>query len=516
VVKKMEEIDVCGQIVGGQVAQIVIREKSGTKIELGDLLVAETTEGSLILQVYNLLYGSQIPKSTREHLAGMKLEGMGPSLEFLEPGLRNYILAEAKSVLHVGETARSPKILPEFFGTVRPVTAKDLRFMTLPRNPLYLGKVRSGTKIIDAEVYLDGEEALRHHVLIPSTTGRGKSNLVKVMLWSILGQKRFGILVLDPHDEYYGRTSSGLKDHKEAKGNLLYYSANPPAGANTLVINLHSIQPDHLNGIVRLTDAQEQAVRGYFQNFGRDWIENIIRGTDVQGAGGTTKTVLQRIFRTKLGIRLDEQGNVLCTNRVFSESAGESTTSDIANALEHGKTVILDTSKLGDEAELLVGSIIANEILDRYQSYKADGTLDEKPTVSIVIEEAPRVLGQDKLEKVGDNVYSTIAREGRKFRVGLIAVTQITSAIPRDILTNLNTKIILGNEMSVERHSIMQSAAQDLSQDDRNIASLDKGEAIVSSVFTRFAVPIQIPKFEDYVAGHRADQGKKEKVQFTR
>jgi len=511
----MEEIDVCGQIVAGQVAQIVIREKSGVKIELGDLLVAETKEGYLILQIYNLLYGSQIPKPTREHLAGMKLEGLGPSLDFLEPGLRNYILAEAKAVLYVKDVPHSPKILPEFFGTVRHAGAKDLKFLARPSTPIYLGKVRSGTKIIDVEVYLNGEEALRHHVLIPSTTGRGKSNLVKVMLWSTLGQKKFGILVLDPHDEYYGRNSLGLKDHKDSKGNLLYYSVNPPAGATTLVINLHSIQPDHLNGIVKLTDAQEQAVRNYFQDFRQEWIENIVRGTDVEGVGKLTRTVLQRIFRTKFGIRLDEQDNIVCTNRVFSKGAGESTISDTVNALESAKIVVLDTSKLGDEAELLVGSIIANEILKRYQQYKTDGILEEKPTVSIVIEEAPRVLGQDKLEKIGDNVYSTIAREGRKFKVGLIAITQITSVIPRDILTNLNTKIILGNEMSAERHSIIDSAAQDLSEDDRNIASLDKGEAIVSTIFTKFAVPIQIPKFEDYAASQPADQGKKDKVRFT-
>ncbi len=512
----MEDTDICGQIVGGQVAQVIIREKSGTKIELGDLLVAETSEGFLILQVYNLLYGSQIPQSTREHLAGMKLEGLGASLEFLEPGLRNYILAECKAVLDIKETPHSPKILPEFFGTVRSVNADDLKFLTRPANPLYLGKVRSGSKIIDADVYLDGEEALRHHVLIPSTTGRGKSNLVKVMLWSVLGQKKFGILVLDPHDEYYGRSSIGLKDHNDAKGNLLYYSVNAPAGTNTLVINLRSITPDHLNGIVRLTDAQEQAFTAYFQEFRQDWIDNIVRGTDVNGVKDTTKTVLQRIFRTKFGIRVDSDGNLICSNRIFSDSAGESTISDIVNALEKGKIVVVDTSKIGDEAELLVGSIIANEILDRYQSYKAEGSLDDKPVVSIAIEEAPRVLGQDRLEKAGDNVYSTIAREGRKFKIGLIAVTQITSAIPRDILTNLNTKIILGNEMSAERHSIIDSASQDLSQDDRNIASLDKGEAILSSVFAKFAVPIQIPKFEDYVASQHTEQGKKQKVQFTR
>jgi len=507
--------EVCGQIIAGLVGKILIREKSGQRIELGDLLVAEDKEGYLMLQVFDLIYGSQITQLAREMISGMNLEGMGAGLEFLEPQLRNYIIAEAQGVLRVTEKPHVPKVLPEFFSTVRHVEAKDLKFLTVPPNPVYLGKVRSGTKVIDVDVYLDGEEALRHHMLVPSTTGRGKSNLVKVMLWSILGQNKFGILVLDPHDEYYGRNSKGLKDHKDAKVNLLYYSVNPPSGANTLVISVRSIEPDHLNGIIRLTDAQEDGVRSYFQMFGRDWIENIARGTDVQGVARSTRVVLQRIFRTRFGIRVDDQGNLVCANRVFSESAGESTISDIVHSLEGGKTVVLDTSKLGDEGELLVGSIIANEILERYQGYKADGTLEEKPTVSVVIEEAPRVLGQDKLEKIGDNVYSTIAREGRKFKVGLIAITQITSAIPRDILTNLNTKIILGNEMSTERHSIIDSAAQDLSDNDRNIASLDKGEAIVTSIFTKFAVPIQIPKFEDYVASQATQVTMKEKVRFT-
>jgi DNA helicase HerA-like ATPase len=35
-------------------------------------------------------------------------------------------------------------------------------------------------------------------MLIPSTTGRGKNNLVKVMLWSIMSRKEFGVLALDP------------------------------------------------------------------------------------------------------------------------------------------------------------------------------------------------------------------------------------------------------------------------------------------------------------------------------
>ena len=103
------------------------------------------------------------------------------------------------------------------------------------------------------------------------------------------------------------------------------------------------------------------------------------------------------------------------------------------------------------------------------------------------------------MKSAGGNIFSTIAREGRKFKVGLTAITQLTSIIPKTVLANMNTKIILGNELSSERSAIIDSASQDLSTDDQNIASLDKGEAIISSNFTKFAIPIQVPLFEDYI-----------------
>jgi hypothetical protein len=509
--------DICGQIIAGQVGKVLIREKSGQKIELGDLLVVEDSEGKIILQVYDLLYGSQVSRMAREQIAGMKLEGFGTGLEFLEPELRHYVLAEAKAVLRVTNKPHMPKVLPDFFGTVRHITDKDLDFLVKPDNPILLGKVRSGSKVIEVPVYLEGTEALPHHILISSTTGRGKSNLVKIMLWSIIGQNKFGILVLDPHDEYYGRNGKGLKDHPRAKGNIVYYSVNPMPGANTLVINLRSMQLDHFEGIVDFSPAQEQVMSDYIREFGEDWIENILRRTDLPNIDmrGIRRTlnVLQRIFRTKLSVYIDD-GELICRNKVFSGSAGESTVSDIVKDIEKGKVVIVDTSKIGDDAELLIGSMIASEVLSKHQEAKAAGMLDEKLPISIVIEEAPRVLGIEKLQKSGENIYSTIAREGRKFKVGLIAITQLVSVVPRDILTNMNTKIILGNEMATERHAIIDSAAQDLSHDDRTIASLDKGEAVVSSIFTKFAVPIQIPLFEDFVKTS-AKKGTDENIEYV-
>ncbi len=129
----MEEMEIVGQIVGGKTAKILIREKSGKKLELGDLLVVEEDKGLLILQVYDLAYGSQVPQSTRELIAGLKLEGYGTELTFLEPELRNYVVAEVKALARVeGRDVELPKTLPRFFSLIRHITEKDLSFFTKP------------------------------------------------------------------------------------------------------------------------------------------------------------------------------------------------------------------------------------------------------------------------------------------------------------------------------------------------------------------------------------------------
>ena len=92
--------------------------------------------------------------------------------------------------------------------------------------------------------------------------------------------------------------------------------------------------------------------------------------------------------------------------------------------------------------------------------------------------------------------------------MGLTAITQLPSLIPKEILANINTKIILGVEMKAERQAIIDSAAQDLSDDDQNIASLDKGEAIITSNFARFATPVKIPLFDNIVQEETGRQTK--------
>jgi len=502
----MNDIDIVGQVVGGGFGDVIVRQKSGVTLEIGDLLVSEEKNDFLILQVFALDYGSQIQDRMREMRSGVNLE-QGIDATFYEPEFINYVLAKIKPLARISknDSVNMPKSLPTFFNKLRLITESDLKFLPQGDGHIFVGHIRSGTKIIDGVgVWLPAEEIFTHHILIPATTGRGKSNLVKTMLYHALNSNKIGALVLDAHDEYHGRHDLGLKDHPKADYNLKYYTAeNPPPGAEMLVINLKSIKPEHFEGIVNFSEAQMAAARTYHKKYRENWISFVIKEDPGEAEGDTHKAsmaVLQRKIRLALSLEPDEKGNIITGNRIFDAGTkGLRIVDQIVNHIESGRIVILDTSKMGDEAELIVGNIIASRIMSRYRRYKTDGQLKNKPVVTIVIEEAPRVIGTDVLEAHADSIYSTIAKEGRKFKIGLTAITQLSSVIPRTILANMNTKIILGNEMKQERSAIIASSSQDLSSDDKNIASLDKGEAIVSSIFVPFAMPIKIPEFKNIV-----------------
>ena len=136
---------------------------------------------------------------------------------------------------------------------------------------------------------------------------------------------------------------------------------------------------------------------GNYSQFHKEWIEAIVKGVQIENIASVTLEVLQRKINSVLGVYLNEYGELVCRNRIFSTSAGLSTVSDIVKSLEAGKIVIIDTSRLIDQAELLIGSIIAGNLFWRYQNYKSTDGLQGKPVISIVIEEAPRVLGGEAL-----------------------------------------------------------------------------------------------------------------------
>ena len=159
-----------------------------------------------------------------------------------------------------------------------------------------------------------------------------------------------------------------------------------------------------------------------------------------------------------------------------------------------GKVVLVDIPRMSDRSR----AVLALSPLPMHSEMhtKKDEKESGKPkNCLITIEEAQRVLG------IGSNTsrFESIAREGRKFGVGLCAITQQPKLIDKQLLSQFNTLVVMGLGDRNDRQQLEESAKQDLSSLDIEIQTLEKGEAIVSTLSIPFPVPARIHRFEDYL-----------------
>ena len=67
------------------------------------------------------------------------------------------------------------------------------------------------------------------------------------------------------------------------------------------------------------------------------------------------------------------------------------------------------------------------------------------------------------------------------------------------MLAQINTFVVMGLGDRGDREIIMGSAKQDLSKMEIEIQTLDRGEAIISTIGIPFPVSTRIHRFEDYI-----------------
>ena len=77
-----------GQVVSGDFSKIIARVRTDASLEIGELVVIDNQQEKFILQVYDLVYGSQISQQNLELVAGMNLEE--GNFTIMDEKLRNY------------------------------------------------------------------------------------------------------------------------------------------------------------------------------------------------------------------------------------------------------------------------------------------------------------------------------------------------------------------------------------------------------------------------------------------
>jgi hypothetical protein len=169
----------------------------------------------------------------------------------------------------------------------------------------------------------------------------------------------------------------------------------------------------------------------------------------------------------------------------------------ILDELLQGKVVLVDVSGLGGTEEVLVASYLTRRVLEEWQgAFLSDPDRHRQlPVVAIALEEAQRVLSANKDRE--SNVFPRVAREGRKFGVGLLAVTQQPKLLDDELLSQFNTFFVLGLADERDRNILRSSAKQDLSALGPEIQALMPGECLLVNLEAPFAVPASVHLYED-------------------
>ncbi|MGB1585676.1 MAG: ATP-binding protein [Thermoplasmatota archaeon] len=494
-----------GRITGRNVGELRFRVGPDEDVHLGQILLTTCRDRPFYLRVVDIEYGADDgDQRWGERTAGNLLAGADDDLVLFDRERRLYRTVVASPLGYLDDGFRKPKTLPDHFAAVERPRPGDFTFLSPAEGDLVLGALRSGDDALDDRIGLD-PRALAQHVGIFATTGMGKSNLLKVLAGSCLDSGQVGLLVLDPHGEYAdggggmhrdGTAHRGLLHHHR-QDRLVVYTSRPLLGfegrIHDLAMAATEIEVADFQSVFHVSEAQSEALWAARQEWQDRWLIELGR----REPEALFLHFNEKFHRSTWNVLQRRAAGILDQSVIHGDGTTRSTTQSILQHLESGMTVLVDTSALEPNEELLVSATLARKLLRRYQqAYREPERFRNLAPACVVLEEAQRVLNQ---RAGSNNVFAQIAREGRKFRVGLGAVTQQPRLISDELLSQFNTLFILGLADPTDRERVRGGSRQDLSQLVKEIQMLEPGEALLTTPGAPFALPLMVDLYEDRI-----------------
>ena len=332
----------------------------------------------------------------------------------------------------------------------------------------------------DVDVNVDANPILSRHLAILAMTGAGKSNTVSVLIDQLLTYS-VPVFVFDMHGEY--------KDAEFPNGdvNIIRPKINPNYMAFHEIRRLVNIptngyiQERHFRKAFRTAKAMLKDGRANSNNFLQIMYDVLHEKSLEEGSDRQIVDVMNKIDDS-----MDRYSNL------FDKNAA-----NILSNIKPGHVNVLDLSQVDESvASVLVSHILRNS-LQRSKNAAHSGNKDEllDNSVFFILEEA-HILAPNKRESDSKRWIQRVAREGRKFGLGLCLVSQSPKTVDHDALSQMNNMIILRLvEPEDQRH--VQSASESLSQDLVNqLPSLNVGEAIVLGLMSKVPTLVKIDEFK--------------------
>ncbi len=351
----------------------------------------------------------------------------------------------------------------------------------------------------EVKVHLNVNKLLSRHLAILAVTGAGKSNTVAVLTDGIV--KLGGcVVIFDMHSEY-GSTKYGGMDP-----NIIRPRLNP-----------WYLSIEELMVLMRIYEAHYRQ-RNLFRRVYKSVKSHVEKKAREERLGLREKSqMLIEQLETHLE-RLSEHGKTIIVEEndkieikakkdtafpvydkfcAFMDEYRDIISTDADEITKYIRCSCANIIELGelDEnvADVVVSHTLTHLLIERKKHKLGLEAVIQWPLLA-VIEEA-HILAPIDRSTLSKHIIGKIAREGRKFGLGLCLVSQRPKSLDPMALSQANNMIILRLvEPSDQSH--VQAASETLSDELlAHLPALNTGEAVIIGMMTNFPALVKIDKF---------------------
>lgn len=380
-------------------------------------------------------------------------------------------------------------------------------------------EVKDWMQIRDPEVMVKFpiESLVSRRSFIFARAGFGKSNLNKLLFSKLYQEtptvaKRGGVavpvgtVIFDPDGEYFwpdDKGRPGLCDVPDLEDNLVVFTSRESPSrfygsfvAGGIKLDIRRLRPSDVIAIALSAERQDQQNVRKLRGLSHDRWDRLV--TMIAETGHQTPLQdVQKILDLEQGQdaeALAARANM--TTIVHSLHDPSSQLMDmLMYSLAQGKLCVVDVSQLRGGQALILSGLILRRIFDRNQQEFTAATPSTIPTIA-VIEEAQAVLNE---MATSAEPYIAWVKEGRKYDLGAVMVTQQPGSIPVDILSQGDNWFIFHLLSSADLTSVQRANAhfsQDLLSSLLNEPIAGQGVFWSSVSGTPYPVPIRALSFE--------------------